>query len=166
MKKQHLLLLVVALCCAGISRLAGQSTEWQSGSTANAKIAAVQQTMADLFGQLNAGDMDKASTFYTSQSALLSIDGSISFDKNATMEGWKAQLKMLDELPKFSYENLKVRMLGTDVALVVYEVELRYKYQGNVTVSKAIATDVLHKTDGKWLIELEQMTPIPATSEH
>lgn len=159
-------MLVIGLCSTGTLRLVGQVTEWQSGNTVNTEVVAVQQSMTDLFKQLNAGDMDKAKAFYTGQSAILGIDGSISFDINGVTDAWKSQLKMLDELPKFSCENLQVRMLSNEIALVVYSVELRFKYQGNVTISKANATDVLHKVRGKWLIELEQMTPIPPAAGH
>lgn len=160
MKNSSILLVIALWCCCANTRLMAQTSDWQTGNSTNTEVTAIQQKMAGLFQALNAGDMDKANAFYSDKATILMTSGSIIFNKNTVIETWKSQIKMLDELPKFSYDNLQVRLLGRDVALVVYQVEVGFKYQGNTTSNSATATDVLQKSNGQWLIELEQMTPV------
>jgi uncharacterized protein (TIGR02246 family) len=137
-------------------------SEWASAPAVGSDAQAVEQVIAGLFQSFNAGDLDKVDACYSGQAAVIMTDGSSSFEKGDAFEVLKQTMKMLDELPKYKYWNLQVRMLGADTALAVYDSEGSFKYQGATTVARVKATDVLRRVNGKWLIELEQMTPVAA----
>jgi len=135
-------------------------------SVADAQTAAdetaVKTFWKDTWTAFDSGDSEKMWAAYTENAAEIGPDGSLTSGKKALRENWDAFMKMADATPKFSYSNPSVRFVTADVAIITWDSEADIKIGGQQVGGKTKGMAVLHKINGKWMIEFDSLTPVMA----
>ncbi len=121
---------------------------------------AVENTFKAAYEAYNKGDSKAGIAFYSENASEVSPDGSIMSGKTALLKGWDAFMKMVDEKPSFRYSNLSVRFISSDVAILTWESNDEFKIQGQKVTGNMRCLGVMKKTNGKWLMEADSVTPI------
>ncbi len=154
------LILLVALSFA--AQLSAQSAGalWAGSRSTDPNAQAVHAFITSSYEAFNQGNNDNGWSAYSEEAAEISPDGNITFGKKALLEGWDAFMKMADTTPQFKYENVLVRMLTNDVALVVWDSEADIKIGGQQMGGKAKGMAVARKIKGQWKLEFDSITPM------
>lgn len=122
--------------------------------------AAVRTFWNNVMEDATAGNDEKMWAAYAENAAEIGPDGSLTTGKKAMRDGWEAFMKMVDAKPTFKGNILGIRFLSADVAIVTFNSEADIKMGGQQLGGKTTGLAVLHKTGGKWLIEIDSITPI------
>jgi uncharacterized protein (TIGR02246 family) len=126
----------------------------------NAEANAVHAAITKSYDAFIAGDMVQGFAVYTDDATEIGPDGSITHGKKAMLEGWEAFKNMADEAPKFSYSNVRVRLLTNDIAIVLLDSEADIKIGGQQVGGKSVCSAVMRKIKGEWKLEFDQLTPL------
>jgi len=130
-----------------------------------ADATALKSFWKDVWQAYQTGNADKVMGAYTDQSSSITPDGRIQVGKDAMKADWENFMKMTDETPKFSYEEPTIRFITPDVAVVTYATEADIKIGGQQVGGRMIGLSVLHKINGKWMVETDSMTPVMTMPE-
>lgn len=106
------------------------------------------------------GNDQKMFDFYADNASEITPDGNITNGKKAMIESWKEFMKMVDEKPKFTYENPTIRFISPDIAISTWDSSADIKIKGQQIGGKTKGMAVLHKIKGNWYIEFDSMTPV------
>ena len=137
-----------------------QGVLWVGSRSATGEAKAVHNAIAQCYDSFIAGNMEKGFSVYTNEAVEVDPGGNVTFGKKAMLEGWTAFVKIADETPQFKYENVQVRMLTSDVALVIWDSEADIKIGGQQVGGKSKGMAVMRKINGVWKLEFDQLTPI------
>ena len=121
--------------------------------------AAVKAFWKDVWTAYEAGNIEKMWAAYTEEAAEIGPDGSLTSGKRALRENWDAFMKMVDNAPKFTYDNPVVRMLTADIAILTWDSEADIKIGGQQVGGKTKGMAVVRKIKGQWMIEFDALTP-------
>jgi len=130
----------------------------QAQTTSDA--ASVKTFWKEVWQAYQTGNTEKVMGVYTDNASSITPDGRIQVGKDAMKTDWENFMKMTDEAPKFSYEEPTIRLITPDVAVVTYATEADIKIGGQQVGGKMIGLSVLHKINGKWMVETDSMTPV------
>lgn len=134
---------------------------WVGSKTATGETKAVHDALQKGFGDfMPGGNPETGWAIYTENAAEVDPGGNITFGLSALKAGWDAFSKMTDEPAKFKYDNVQVRMLTNDVALVVFDSEADIKIHGQQIGGKVKGSAVMHKVNGVWKLEFDQLSPV------
>lgn len=122
--------------------------------------AAVREFFMAAWATFNAGDIDKSLDAFTEKAGEIGPDGSLLTGKQSLRESYEAMMKMVDAKPSFSCEQLTVRFITADVAITTFDSNADIKIGGQQVGGKTKGMAVLHKINGKWLIEFDSSTPV------
>jgi uncharacterized protein (TIGR02246 family) len=123
-------------------------------------VASVKSFWKEVWQSYQTGNTEQVMKVYTENSSSITPDGRIQVGKTAMKEDWENLMKMVDEAPKFTYEEPTIRLITPDVAIVTYSTEADIKMGGQQVGGKTIGMAVLHKINGKWMVESDSMTPV------
>lgn len=127
----------------------------QSGDEATFKAY-----LKEVYDTYEKGDTKGMFSYYADNAAEIGPDGRLTSGKKALEESWTAFEKMMDAKPKFTYNLTSYRFITPDVAIVTWDSDADIKMGGQQIGGKTIAMAVLHKKDGRWLIEFDSLTPV------
>lgn len=130
----------------------------QAQTTADATSAKI--FWKEVWQAYQTGNIDNVVKVYTDQSTSITPDGRLQTGTAAMKTDWENFVKMTDEMPKFSYEEPTIRLITPDVAVVNYTTEADIKIGGQQVGGKMLGMSVLHKINGKWMVESDSMTPV------
>ncbi len=122
--------------------------------------AAVKAFWQETWQAFEAGDYEKMWAAYTDNATEIGPDGSLTSGKKALREGWDAFMQMVDEKPRFTSENVNVRMLTADVAVLTWDSTADIKIGGQPMGGKTRGMGVVRKINGKWFVECDAMAPV------
>ncbi|MFN8348720.1 MAG: nuclear transport factor 2 family protein [Spirosomataceae bacterium] len=122
--------------------------------------AAVKTMLHDCFQAFSEAANDKGFSYYTENAWEISPDGSLVMGKQQIQEGYDAFMKMIEGKPKFTFNNVDVRFITSDVALVAMDYDTDIKINGQQIGGKSKGLGVVHKVNGKWLLEGDAATPV------
>lgn len=151
-------ILLLAFCFQSNAQASGLI--WIGSKSADPNANAVHTFITQAYDAFIAGDEEKAWAAYADDAAEIDPVGSVTFGKKALREAWDGFMKIADETPKFKYENVQVRMLTNDIALVIWDSETDIKVGGQQMGGKAKGMAVVRKIKGQWKIEFDSITPI------
>lgn len=150
---KNFLFVVFALCLFSVNAVAQTSSAlWVGSNTQDRQALEVHTAMADAFNAWAAGDVDKGSAVYAVDAIEIGMDGSIVHGRQAMIDGWNAFMSMVDEAPKFTFENVQVRFLTADVVLATFDSAADIKMGGQQVGGQVSWLAVLQKISGKWQI--------------
>ena len=133
-------------------------------SNANAQTAADEATVKTFWKQVwkayESGNIDEVMKVYTDNACSVTPDGRLQSGKSAMKEDWEAFTKMTDAPPKFTYEEPSIRVITADAAIVTYSTQADIKIGGQQVGGKMLGMAILHKVNGKWMVEADSMTPV------
>lgn len=156
--------LLLALSCAAQMNAQTQGVLWvgsrSTGAQSNPDVTAIHTMWKNTWDAYQAGDTEKMWAAYTDDAAELGPDGNITFGKKALRESWEAFMKMADKAPTFTYGNPLVRILTSDIALIVWDSEADIQIGGQQVGGKTKGMAVLRKIKGVWKIEFDSLTPV------
>lgn len=121
---------------------------------------AIKQVWQSVYEAFNSGNTEKGFTYYTETALEIGPDGTLLSGKKAIRENWAAFMKMLDEKPKFNYSNPAVNIITADVAIITWNSNDEMKIQGQQIGGKMQGMAIVHKINGKWLIEADALIPV------
>lgn len=130
---------------------------------ANAQKSAendIKKIWKGVYEAYNAGDYDKGFTYYTENAVEIGPGGNLTDGVKAMKESWAAFQKMMDSTPKFTYDNLNVRLITSDVAILHWDQEADIKMGGQQYGGPAKALAVMKKVNGQWVIEADVLVPV------
>ncbi len=122
--------------------------------------AAFKTLWKNIWTAFESGDNAKMFDYYTDQACEITPDGNMTCGKKALIENWTFFMKMLDEKPKFTYSEPTLRYLTPDVLIATWESNDDIKLKGKQIGGKTKSMAVVHKINGKWLIEFDSFTPV------
>jgi uncharacterized protein (TIGR02246 family) len=133
-------------------------------SNANAQTAADETAVKTFWKQVwkayEVGNVDEVMKIYADNATSITPDGRLQSGKAAMKEDWEAFTKMTDAPPKFTYEEPSIRVITADVAIVNYFTQADIKIGGQQVGGKMLGIAILHKVNGKWIVEADSMTPV------
>lgn len=133
---------------------------WMGSKSSDPNANAVHAFITQAYDAFTAGDEEKAWAAYSDEAAEIDPMGFITFGKKALREAWDGFMDIVEEKPKFKYENVQVRMLTNDIALAVWDSEADIKVSGQQMGGKAKGMAVVRKIKGQWKIEFDSITPM------
>ncbi|MBK8557482.1 MAG: SgcJ/EcaC family oxidoreductase [Lewinellaceae bacterium] len=133
---------------------------WVGSRSNNTAANAVHATIQTAYEAFLSGNDEKGWAVYSDDAAEIGPDGSITFGKKAMRESWDGFMKIADEAPKFTYTNVQVRLLTSDVALAVWDSEADIKIGGQQMGGKTKGSAVLRKVNNTWKLEFDTVTPV------
>ncbi|MFN0013288.1 MAG: nuclear transport factor 2 family protein [Saprospiraceae bacterium] len=125
-------------------------------------LVTVKNAWKELWQAYQGGNMDVVVAHYKPNSTSITPDGRLQTGTAAMKEDWNNFIKMVDVPPVFSYEEPAIRLITPDVAVLNYATNADIKIGGQQVGGKMLGMAVLHKINGKWMIESDSMTPILA----
>lgn len=156
--KSLILLIFVSIAAQMSAQTSG--VLWVGSRSGNANANAVHQAIVEIYDAFANGDDKKGWAGYTEEAAEIDPIGHITFGKKALRESWEGFMAIVDEQPKFSYDNVLVRMLTNDVALAVFDSAADIKVGGQQLGGNTKGMAVLRKINGQWKLEFDSITPI------
>lgn len=127
---------------------------------AGSEEAAILDFWKKTWEAYDAGDLDKMWAAYTDEAGEISPDGTLTVGKANLKAEYEAMLKMLDEKPKFTYENPSVRILSPEFALVTWSSNADFKIGGQQVGGQTTGVAFLRKIKGAWKIEFDALAPV------
>lgn len=121
---------------------------------------AIIETFNEVTKSFNSGNDEHGWSYYTDNAFEISPDGSIITGKKPLRENWSTFMKMTDTKPTFKYTNPSVRIITSDVATITFDSEADIKIQGQQVGGKTKGFAVLHKINGKWMVEGDAIVPV------
>jgi uncharacterized protein (TIGR02246 family) len=122
--------------------------------------ATFEAYLASVYAAYESGNADQMWAYYTDNAAEIGPDGSLASGKEAMKAGWDGFMQMVDKQPTFTYEMTSWRLIKPDVAIVTWNSTADIVLQGQQVGGPSSCSAVLVKVKGKWLIEMDTMTPI------
>ncbi|MEZ5042333.1 MAG: nuclear transport factor 2 family protein [Saprospiraceae bacterium] len=132
----------------------------QNGQAQKENQATFEAYLAKVYDAYAATNDEAMWAFYTDAASEISPDGRLTEGKKTLKAGWDEFMKMVDSRPSFTYKLTSWRLITPDVALVTWDSTADIKVQGQQLGGPTNCIAVLHKINGKWLIEFDGMTPI------
>ncbi len=99
-------------------------------------------------------------SYYTDNATEIGPDGSIASGKKDLRAGWEAFMQMVDKKPTFDYKLTSWRLIKPDVAIITWNSNADIVMDGQQIGGPTICSAVLVKVKGKWMIEMDTMTPV------
>jgi uncharacterized protein (TIGR02246 family) len=122
--------------------------------------AAIKTFWRDVWNAFETGNEEAMWAAYTEAAQEIGPDGSLVSGKKAIKENWAAMMKMVDAPPTFTYQDLQVRMLNAEFAIIIWDSSADIKVQGQQVGGKTKGMALLRKIGGRWLIEFDSITPV------
>lgn len=116
--------------------------------------------LKNMYDAYQGDNADAMWAYYTENGAEIGPDGHLSNGKAALKAGWDAFMKMVDGKPSFTYELTSWRLISPEVALLTWNSTADIKILGQQVGGPTTCAAVLHKINGKWMVEFDTMTPI------
>ncbi len=121
---------------------------------------AIKAMLKDCFQAFAEGDNERGFSYYADNAWEISPDGSLAMGKQTIRAGYDAFMKMIEGKPKFTFNNVEVRFIKSDVAIVAMDYEADIKINGQQIGGKSKGLGVVQKVNGKWLLEADAATPV------
>ncbi len=131
--------------------------------SANAQRASeneIKKIWKGVYEAYNAGDYDSGFSFYTDNAIEIGPGGNLTEGKKALVDSWAAFQKMMDTTPKFTYDNLSVRLITKDVAIIHWDQDADIVMGGQQYGGQAKAMAVMRKVNENWFIEADALIPV------
>ena len=122
--------------------------------------AAIKTMLNDCFQAFAAFENDKGFSYYADNAWEISPDGSLAMGKQTIRAGYDAFMKMIEGKPKFTFNNVVVRFIKSDLAIVAMDYESDIKINGQQIGGKSKGLGIVQKVNGKWLLEANSATPV------
>lgn len=133
-------------------------------SNANAQTAdeaSVQKMWTEVWQAYEKNDEAKMWSFYTDNACEIYPDGNAACGLKTIKEGYEQFKTMMEGIPTWTASKPTVRFIGSDVALLMSDVISDIKLKGGQQISgKSKFAAIVHKVNGKWLIEFDSQTPV------
>jgi len=122
--------------------------------------AALKSFWKDVWTAYDSGNDDKMFAYYTENACEINPGGIITCGKKALIDSWNQFMKMVDTRPKFSFSDPSVRFITPEVGIISWDSGADIKIKGQQIGGKTKGMAVVHKINGKWLIEFDSLTPV------
>ncbi len=122
--------------------------------------ASFEAYLKTVYTAYQSGNNDAMWAFYTENASEISPDGRLVSGKAALKAGWDEFMGMVDSKPSFTYKLTSWRLITPDVAILTWDSTADIKVQGQQVGGQTTDMAVLHKINGKWMIEFDGMTPV------
>lgn len=139
---------------------------WYAKGSGNAQVESVHKAVEAMYSAFISGNEKEGWNGYTDDATEIDPTGNVTFGKKALLDNWEAFMKMVDEKPKFTYSDVKVRMVSNDVAIAIYNTTADIKIKGQQIGGNTKGMAVLHKIKGAWKVVFDQLTPVMPMPEH
>lgn len=150
---KNILFSILALLACAIFTPSAQA---QSAAD-EAAIRAFWKTTWEAF---QSGNVEQMWAAYTDNALEITPDGQLASGKPAMRASWDEFMKMVDTPPSFTSENLAVRQITADVAILTWDTTADIKIGGQQVGGPTKCMGVVRKVNGKWQIEADAMTPV------
>ncbi len=148
---------VAILLIVTLSAPAQQPTAPQPGDQARNSGGRLQNVVFNLEHKLATAEKQQDKAFFQrtldDQLVYVAYDGLV-FDKSKLL----SSMKYVD-VKNYSMENLKVRSLGANAALVTYDLRINAHIAGRELPEKQYAASVWVRDNGQWKLMFHQATP-------
>ena len=135
-----------------------------STSNANAQTAAeaaVLKMWDEVWQSYEKNDEAKMWSFYTETACEIYPDGNAACGLKDIKAGYEQFKTMMEGTPSWTMTKPTVRFIGSDVALLMSDVTSDIKLKGGQQIGgKSKFAAIVHKVNGKWLIEFDSQTPL------
>lgn len=121
--------------------------------------ATFEAYLKKVYGAFETAGFDGLKKYYSPEATEINPEGRLSQGLAALEADWKEFEKMMDAKPKFTFKLTSWRLLTPEVALLTWDSEDEFYFQGQTMTSKNTSSAVLRKVKGNWLIEFDQLTP-------
>lgn len=132
----------------------------QNASAQTDNQATFEAYLKTVYTAYESGNNDAMWAFYTEKAAEIAPDGRLTSGKAGLKAGWDEFMKMVDSKPTFNYKLTSWRLVTPDVAILTWDSTANIKIQGQKVGGPSTDMAVLHKINGKWMIEFDSMTPV------
>lgn len=132
----------------------------QNASAQTDNQASFEAFLTTVYTAYESGNNDAMWAFYTEKAAEITPDGRLTAGKAGLKTGWDEFMKMVDSKPTFTYKLTSWRLVTPDVAILTWDSTADIKIQGQQVGGPSTDMAVLHKINGKWMIEFDSMTPV------
>lgn len=122
--------------------------------------SAIKTMLKECFNAFADGNNDKGFTYYTENAWEITPDGSLAMGKQTIKAGYDAFVKMIEGKPQFTLNNIEVRFIKSDVAIVALDYVTDIKINGQQIGGKSKGLAVVTKANGKWLLDADAATPV------
>lgn len=152
MKKQLLSIATLILSFVFVSGLNAQSATDE---------AAVLKMWDDVWQTYESGNDAQMWAFYAPNACEVYPDGSMLCGVETMKAGYEAFKGMLDGKPSWTFTKPTVRFIEPTVAFLSADITSDIKLKGGQQIGgKAKFVTVVHKVNGRWLIEFDSQTPV------
>lgn len=115
----------------------------------------------DMWKAYEGNDLSKVWPYYAEKATEIYPDGSMMTGVAAIKAGYEQFSGMLEGIPTWKATKPVIRLITPDVALLTSDVVSDIKLKGGQQVGgKATFALIVHKVNGKWLIEFDSQTPV------
>jgi len=135
-------------------------------SAQNTDVDKVKTLWSNLLDAYNTGNHDKIFSYYADNASMVTQDGSLIEGRKELIESWKGMMIMLDQKPAFSYANLTVSFVSSDVAKLNWDNTTDIKIEGQQIGGKLKESAVLNKINDNWVIVSDTLRPFMGMSSN
>ncbi len=136
----------------------------QAQNKSNALDKTFEKLMKEWYDNVDVANADWTK-YYTNDACELGPDGRLTCGLKNIIDGFNEMLKMADAPPKFTYKYLSHRLINPDLAMMYFETTADIKIKGQQFGSPTMGAALVHKINGRWLIEFDCITPIMTMPE-
>ena len=133
-----------------------------SNATAqNTAEAELTKMWSDVWKAYESDDLSKVWLHYADKACEIYPDGSMITGLSNIKAGYEQFAGMLEGTPSWTASKPVIRLITPDVALLTSDVVSDIKLKGGQQMGgKATFALLVHKVNGKWLIEFDSQTPV------
>lgn len=140
--------------------LIGAATAPNLNAQSAADEAAIRTFWKSTWEAFQQGNTEQMWAAYTENAQEITPDGLLASGKPSMRASWEEFMKMVDAPPAFTAENLNVRMITGDVAILTWDTTADIKIGGQQVGGPTKCMGVVRKVNGSWKIEADVMTPV------
>lgn len=124
-----------------------------------------QNYLNEVYGAFDQGGWEKLKAYYTPTATEVDPDGTITSGLIQLDAYYQNFDVTMESKPKFTYLVKNSKLIGEDVALIVWSGTVEFTVNGETLKNKGTTSAVLVKKEGKWMIEQTQITTVPSEGE-
>ena len=120
----------------------------------------IKSLWKNIWTSLASNDVNKMFDYYTDNACEITPDGNMTCGKVELIENWKSFVNMIDEKPRFKVSDPSIRYLSPEIGILSWNSENDIKLDSKQIGGKTKSMSLIHKINGKWLIEFDAITPV------
>ncbi|MEZ4899641.1 MAG: nuclear transport factor 2 family protein [Saprospiraceae bacterium] len=125
-----------------------------------------QNYLNEVYGAYDQGGWEKLKSYYSPTATEIDPVGMINSGLSQLDAYYKNFDALLEGKPSFTNRIKSAKLIGRDVALIIWESTGEFKINGETLKNSGTTSAVLVKKDGQWLIEQTQLTPVRTGDEN